>query len=244
MRWLILAAMEEEERAILERLGSQRCHQWIAADRARVRGLQFAMAGGQLTVVRTGIGVVNAALAVSLCCERERPDAIVLLGVGGALTPGLSIGDLVVAHSVLQHDSLSTLDTGDFYKRSGEIVLSADEARRARPRMEADRRLHDWVRSKFPEARSGTLVSGNEFVGRVKRKRELAALAKDALLVDMEGAGVALAADRYGVPFVAAKTVADRLAPDLHGIEHDFTRCLRSSAAHAAEVAAQIYQGA
>jgi len=56
----------------------------------------------------------------------------------------------------------------------------------------------------------------------------------------MEGAGVALAADRYGVPFAAAKTVADRLAPDGSTIESDFSLTLRASAAHAAEVAARV----
>jgi adenosylhomocysteine nucleosidase len=238
-RWLFLAAMEEEERAILDRLGALRCHEWTASDRGRVKGLRFQLPEGQLTVVRTGVGVVNAALALALACEHGRPDAVLLLGVGGALSPELSIGDLVVSRSVFQHDSLSTLDSGDFRKRSGEIVLSDRDARRARPHCAADRRLHDWIRAEFPRARSGTLISGNEFVGRVKRKRELAELAPDALLVDMEGAGVALVADRYGIPFVAAKTVADRLAPDGRAIESDFALCLESSAAHAAEVAAR-----
>lgn len=238
-RWLFLAAMEEEERAILDRLGDRKCHEWVASERGRVRGLQFILPEAQLIVVRTGIGVANAALAVALACERERPEAIVLLGVGGALRPELSIGELVVARSIFQHDSLSTLDAGDFRKRSGEIVLSVTDARRARPHVPADLALHDWIRSEFPASRSGTLVSGNEFVARVGRKRALSELARDALLVDMEGAGVALAARRYRVPFVAAKTVADRLAPDGHGIEHDFARCLKKASAHAAEVVAR-----
>ena len=239
-RWLLLAAMEEEERAIIDRLNGLERRTWTASERGRVSGLRFKLpeSRGELTVVRTGIGVVNAALALALVCEKERPEAVLLLGVGGALRPELAIGELVVARSVFQHDSFSSLDAGDFRKRSGEIVLSESDAKKARPHCHADRNLHDWIRAEFPRSRSGTLISGNEFVGRVRRKRELSELAPDALLVDMEGAGVALVADRYGVPFAAAKTVADRLAPD-GSIESDFSLTLRSSAAHAAEVAAK-----
>jgi hypothetical protein len=50
---------------------------------------------------------------------------------------------------------------------------------------------------------------------------------------------VALVAERYGVRFGVAKTVADRLAPD-GSIDSDFVRCLHSASAHAAQVAARV----
>jgi adenosylhomocysteine nucleosidase len=79
------------------------------------------------------------------------------------------------------------------------------------------------------------VLSGNEFVGTLDRKRAIAALHGEALLVDMEAAGVAQIAHRIGLPFVVAKTVSDRLQPD-GTIESDFRRCLEAAARNAASV--------
>jgi adenosylhomocysteine nucleosidase len=244
--WLLLAAMDEEEEAVLEVLKTYPAREWELSPRAGVRGRLFELGDGRrLGLLRTGIGGANAVLATSLACESSeetRPDAIVLLGVGGALVPELEIGELVVARKVLQHDSLCTFDSGDFLMRSGDLVLTAEQARACDPILPAHAGLVDWLMAEFPDARPGTLVSGGEFAGRTGRKSELASLAPDAILVDMEGAGVAWTAARYGVPFVVAKTVADRLEPD-GTIGQDFVRCLRSSAGHAAVVARRIAQG-
>jgi adenosylhomocysteine nucleosidase len=241
-RWLVLAAMDEERNAISDVLGALPSHDWVASERARVRGRRFTLPGGrQVTLLRCGVGTLNATLATSVVCENERPDAILLLGVGGALRPELEVGDLVVARSVLQHDSFSSLDSGDYRKRSGEIILCEGDARRAQPQCPTHHGLSDWIRRGVPGSRSGTLVSGNEFVARVKRKRELSELASDALLVDMEGSAVAWTSERYGVPFAVAKTVADRLAPD-GTISSDFSRTLKAAAGHAAQVTQLILE--
>ncbi len=50
--------------------------------------------------VVTGVGAVNAAYALTRAIERERPEAIVVCGIGGAYpASGLKIGDVVCAES-------------------------------------------------------------------------------------------------------------------------------------------------
>jgi 5'-methylthioadenosine/S-adenosylhomocysteine nucleosidase len=236
--WLLIAAMDEEEEAILGALAPRPASQVILGRHHQAKRFDLG-ARGVLTLLRSGVGVANAALATALACEKENPDGVLLLGVGGALSPDLEIGDLVVATQVFQHDSFSSLDAGDFHMRSGEYILRPEQADPERPLLASHPALAEWFRHEFPGAKLGTLLSGNEFVGRSERKRKLAGSAKDALLVDMEAAGVAMVAHRYGVPFGVAKTVSDRLTPE-GSIESDFSCCLRSSAAHAAQVAARI----
>ena len=50
-----------------------------------------------LDVVESGIGKVNAAVAVTLLIERYKPDLIINAGTSGAFAEGLKVGDVVVA---------------------------------------------------------------------------------------------------------------------------------------------------
>ncbi len=198
----------------------------------------------RITIVRTGIGPVSAALALSFAQEREPADAVILLGVGGALRPELVVGDLAVSTHVLQHDYFYSFEKGDRRIRAGALILSSEEARGHVAEIAADPALVDWISRAEAASRvfRGPVLSGNEFVGRAGRKRELAALVPGALLVDMEAAGVAQVASRLGVPFVVAKTVADRLDPEV-GIERDFRVALEAACGHAAAAVSAVLAG-
>lgn len=53
-----------------------------------------------VAIVRTGVGPVNAAHAVTLAITRSRPTAIVVCGIGGAYpSSGLGVGDVACAES-------------------------------------------------------------------------------------------------------------------------------------------------
>lgn len=64
---------------------------------ARLRA-RFGDPAGAVRVLKTGVGAVNAAHAVTWAIARERPAAIVVCGIGGAYPgSGLSIGDVACA---------------------------------------------------------------------------------------------------------------------------------------------------
>lgn len=53
-----------------------------------------------LRVIVTGVGAVNAAYALTRAIEHEKPEAIIVCGIGGAYAEsGLRIGDVVCAES-------------------------------------------------------------------------------------------------------------------------------------------------
>lgn len=243
---LILAALAQEEEALLAELtrfaGSQAI---VKTSLSTPMGLGMScvnLGERSIAVVKTGVGSVNAALALLLAYERVPVDSVMLLGVGGALKPGLGVGDFVISTRVLQHDYFYSFDHGDERIRPGSLILSSQEAIGHVAPIDADPQLIGWM--KMAEAKragvkekllTGAILSGNEFVGRLDRKQAVAALLPDSLLVDMEAAGVAQLAHRLGIPFVVGKTVADRLNPD-GSIESDFRACLDAACSHAAAV--------
>jgi 5'-methylthioadenosine/S-adenosylhomocysteine nucleosidase len=239
MNPLILAAMPEEESALLQEWGGP--ESFVKTTLNARLGVGYlepreTANGHRFLIARTGVGPVNAAVAAALICEaRPEIDALVLLGVGGALDPELRIGELVIASSVLQHDSFSSLDFGHPRMRAGSFILNAEDASSHLAALPADEGLRALLAGAFPQARQGGVLSGNEFVGTVARKREIATLHAEALLVEMEAAGIAQVASKLGIPFAVAKTVADRLTPD-GSIESDYRTCLHAAAENAARV--------
>lgn len=232
---LILAAMKEEEQALLSEL--KRFQPTRTLWDAKL-GLETTLVETQnytIRIAQSGIGPVNAALALYSIAQREPLSAVYLLGVGGALTPGLRIGDLVIATHVVQHDSFCSLDRGELRMRSGDLVLT--QWQNSDLRIACDPALAQTLRSVKVEGhvKEGVLLSGNEFVGTPERKKQIAQIDREALLVDMEGCGIALTAHKLGLPFIVAKTVADRLHPD-GTIENDFVSCLKSAAKNAAQL--------
>lgn len=232
---LVVVAMEEEERAIVDVLGGVEAESGEFGARVRVPFRRFFVGDRRITLARSGIGPVNAAMTVVLIAEHAPVDGIFLFGVGGAVSAKLAIGDVVVATEVLQHDSFSSLDFGHARMASGHYLLSEADVAAHSPLRRTDSEGVAWLAEVFRERgfHRGVILSGSEFVGTVERKRAIAALHPEALLVDMEAAGVAHVAERLGIPFLVVKTVSDRLSPD-GTIESDFRRCLASAAANAA----------
>ncbi len=61
-------------------------------------GLPASVGRARLIQVRTGVGLVNAAFALTRCLGDVRPRAIIACGIGGAYPgSGLAIGDVVAA---------------------------------------------------------------------------------------------------------------------------------------------------
>ncbi|MFB9365468.1 nucleosidase [Kitasatospora albolonga] len=142
---------------------------------------EAAHLGGELPVLLTGMGKVNASVALATVLARgERPSEIVNLGTAGALHPGLEGTHLV--SRVIQHD----LDTPVLHSLTGrtfgaEIVFEG-------------------------VADGPVLATGDLFVSDADARDRLAARAH---LVDMEGYAVATAAQRAGVPVRLVKHVSD-----------------------------------
>jgi adenosylhomocysteine nucleosidase len=239
---LVICAMEEEERAVLECLNWDLKREEITVSKQHdCTVTKISLEEKDILISLSGMGNLLAGVNIALITSKFGVDEIFLLGVGGALTSELDIGDLVISKNVAQHDYLSSLDDGNFRMKPGSLLLSKEDAKKHNPLIAADLNLIKRCQKVVHEKKTfvANMVSGNEFVGTSERKRELSSLFKDTYLVDMEAAAVAFLSEKLGIKFVVAKTVADRLLPD-HSIETDFSKFLEYAAKNAAHVMKQV----
>jgi adenosylhomocysteine nucleosidase len=136
---------------------------------------------GGLPVLLTGMGKVNAAVAVAtVLAGAVRPASVVNLGTAGALGTGWSGTHLV--RSVLQHD----LDSAVLRSLTGEGYGEPLDL--------------------LPDGGGPVLATGDLFVSDEDARKRLA---EQADLVDMEGYAVASAARAAGLPVRLVKHVSD-----------------------------------
>ncbi len=234
-----MVAMDSEEDALLAG------HAYTVKEfgrRKKITVKEFNLPHCKVIVGRSGVGLVNAGVLFTMVAEEYPIDAAILLGVGGALDEELNAGDTVIARQVLQHDSMSTLDIGNLFIAPGTYTLSADENNQIDPVIRCDQILVRWVEQVLKNNQyslfQGSILSGSEFAGRTDRKKYLRSLKEDALLVDMEAGAIAQIARSLKIPFVAVKTVSDRVKPD-SSIADDYKVFLKS----AADTSAAVFKG-
>ena len=147
-------------------------------------------AGGEVQIVRMGVGLVNAAHAVTMCLARERPGAIVVCGVGGAYPDsGLRVGDVACA---------DTECYGDLGAASPAGFL--DMKALGFPNVESPVALYNELPMHvFPVPRRVKFVTVSTCTGTDVAARAIEARTGGSV-ENMEGAAVAHVAHLYGVP--------------------------------------------
>ena len=196
----IIGAMEEE----VEQLHAA----MEIGEKTEKAGMAFysgSLEGVPVTIVRSGIGKVNAAVCTQILIDDFGVDAVLNTGIAGSLNPDIDIADVVISSDVLHHD----MDATGFGYPKGQI-----------PRMEvlsfeADKKLikaaSDACREAVPEIgiHEGRIVSGDQFISDKARKDEIV---KDfrGFCTEMEGAAIAQTSYLNGIPFVIIRTISDK----------------------------------
>ncbi|MHC4931161.1 MAG: futalosine hydrolase [Planctomycetota bacterium] len=160
------------------------------AELAHMIGAGGTVAGRSVALVKTGIGCVNAAHAVSLHLARETPGAVIVCGVGGAYPgSGLEVGDVACAESEFYAD-LGAESPGAFLDMEtlGYPVIEGD------PCLFNRLPLH-----RFPTKRRLPFVTRSTCTGTDATALEIATRTGGAV-ESMEGAAVVHVALHHGVP--------------------------------------------
>jgi adenosylhomocysteine nucleosidase len=233
---LIVCALPQEKAAVLKVLGDEYLIKEFGT-KIKVEALEFIKDKIKIIVVESGMGNVNAGVNLALLLNAYPVEQVLLVGVGGALHEDLNIGDLILSDQVVQHDYFSSLDSGDYLMKPGELILSAEQASEMSPLIISCKSLVklEGLNKKLKNSRIAKIASGNEFVGTTKNKKEIYAKTDHCVLVDMEASAIAYLASKANIPFVIAKTVSDHLNPD-GSIETDFVKFLEEAATNAAKV--------
>ena len=237
---LFICALAEEKAALTETLSSM-LKQLIISAPLQLHLEQYQQQHLNIYVCESGMGNVNAGVKLALILASVEIQQIVLIGVGGALTSTLEIGEMVISDGVIQHDYYSSLTQGDYLMRPGELILEPDQAQQYDPIMRSQVSELDLSQLQHPQVkvRYGLIASGCEFVGTAARKQHIHRQCQNALLVDMEACAIAQVANQHTVPFVIAKTVSDKLHSD-GSIGSDFSSFLSNASRNAAIIAGLI----
>jgi len=201
-------------------------------------GMKFVsgrLEGTEAVVVRSGVGKVNAALCAQILADCFEVSAVINTGIAGAVGLEVGIGDLVLSTSALQHD----MDAVAFGYDLGVIPQQECSDFPADPRLL--QLAADCCAACLPDTRvhTGRVVSGDVFVAK-KEQKDFLRSRFDAICTEMEGAAVAHAAWRNGIPYLVVRAISDNA--DACAVE-DYPTFERNAANRAALLVRAMLRG-
>ena len=199
MKLGIIGAMQVEVENLVEKLENSASRN--VADSTYYEG---KLEGLDVVVVQCGVGKVNAAMCVQTLCNLFDVTHIVNTGVAGSLKAELDIGDLVISRDAMYHDfevkalgyphgKVPGMDVVAFPADEKLMTLAFGAAESVNP----------------GHTRLGRVASGDQFICG-KEQKDLIIANTGASCTEMEGAAIAHAAYRNGVPFVILRAISDK----------------------------------
>lgn len=159
-----------------------------------------------VVIVVCGVGKVNAALCVQILIDCFHITHIVNTGVAGSLCNDLDIGDLVIGEDAMYHDF-------DCHSINPLYVVGQVPGLSVRS-FPADKEMVEWAMTAAQQVcpghiKVGRIASGDQFISE-KAQKESIIQNTNAICTEMEGAAIAHAAWKNGVPFVIIRAISDK----------------------------------
>ncbi|MGA7614343.1 MAG: hypothetical protein WBX15_04110 [Thermoanaerobaculia bacterium] len=191
----VIAALPEEIRPFLRRLPHVETRQ-----SGGVTLREGTLGPERVVVAVTGDGAIRAARSLTVILDAVRPRAILGVGIAGALTPGLSVGDLLVSERVCAW-------RGSWFEPDGELLARA-------------------LASGPPSVRGTVVTSDRILVNAGERAHVGRFLGKSGeAAVDMESAEWARVATDRGTPWLVVRSISETAVEDLPDY---LPKCLRA----------------
>ncbi len=200
MKLGIIGAMEEEVAQLKEQM-----REVTVTKKANLEFFDGYLSDTPVTVVRSGIGKVNAGCCTQILADLFSADCIINTGIAGSLDASIDIGDIVLCADALQHD----VDVTAFGYELGVIPRMPVSA------FPADKKLRELAeqlcRKVNPEIKvhTGRIMTGDQFIADHAKKRFLATQF-GGICAEMEGAAIAQAAYNNGLPFLIIRAISDK----------------------------------
>lgn len=197
----IIGAMEEEVSAILSYLENPQTttikhivfHQGTINDKPVV-------------VFQSGIGLVMAAMSLTVCLDHFEITHVINIGTAGGLHPDQKVLDLVIPDRLTYHDfDITPFGNERNFGPKNRFIYTADKSL-----IEAFKPLISHERVWY-----GPMVSGNSFVTSSSQLDDILTHYPQAQCVDMEAAALANVSSAVGLPFIIIRSLSDIVAhPD------------------------------
>jgi adenosylhomocysteine nucleosidase len=198
----LIAAMPEEIRPLIRSVGPV-----TREKHAGFNLYRFRASGKDISLIESGIGATRAAQATRALIDAAAPGVLLNFGFGGAVLPGPSVGDIVVA------DRLLFFKERLFANQAGLAPALTDELAAT---------LEGNCQGTGYRIHRGTFVTTGEIVGKGMLAGLLPAGTANPVL-EMETTGVARVASERKVPLVAVRAISDGADEELGFPIADFT---------------------
>ena len=198
----VVVAMDEEAAPFVAR-ATKRAAQPLTLGPALVYAV--VLEGDPVLIVRTGIGLVNAASAITAVIERFEPSAVISAGSAGGLRSDVNVGDLVIGTDYRYADA----DATAFGYLPGQVPGMPESYSPAAQLVAA---TEDVIGTDQQSVLRGTMLSGGSFVteANVGATREIF---PEALSTDMETVALAQVCATRTYPFLAIRSISDLCGP-------------------------------
>jgi len=192
----------------------------------------------EITVLRCGIGKVNAAVGCAMLIQKFNPSYVINTGSAGGIKKDLKFGDAVISTGLVYHD----VDVTAFNYAPGQLpgqpqIFSVDEkliklAEEAVDELKNEKILPD----SFNHCR-GLIGSGDVFMHEPERIDAVRRLFPDLAAVEMEGAAIAHCCRLFSVPALVIRSLSD-----IAGAESpmSFNEFLPIASKHSAQIVMRI----
>jgi len=214
----IIGAMEKELSLLCEIMGNYNTE--------KIGGFDFftgKMEGSDskksvdVTLLRCGVGKVNAAVGCALLIQRFKPDCVINTGSAGGINKGqgkdnkdLKVGDAVISSGLIYHD----VDVMAFNYAPGQLpgqpqIFPVDEklVKLAEDSVDELRR-ENILPDDFNHYR-GIIGSGDIFMHEPERINNVRKVFPDMVAVEMEGAAIAHCCHLFSVPALVIRALSD-----------------------------------
>ena len=236
---VILTALNLEYTAVRGRLTDLQVH-WHRAD-TRFETGRLGASGCRVALGLAGKGNNAAAVLAERAITEFSPAALIFSGVAGGLWPNIKLGDVVVASQVFAYHGGTSEDDG-LKARPQAWDISHRAAQIAQHLI----RTEEWLAGEPVDGAHPTAHFGPIAAGEIVQDSSVSEEARwirdhynNALAIEMEGAGVALAGHLNGaLPVVVVRGISDRA--DGSKASSDGRNWQPRAAAHAAAFATSL----
>jgi len=201
----IIGAMDEELQLLCEKMGK--------FDAQKISGFEFftgKIENKDVTILRCGIGKVNAAIGCALLIRQFEPVYVINSGSAGGTKADLKVGDAVISSGLVYHD----VDVTAFNYLPGQLpeqpqIFPADEklikcAENAVNELKKELSLP----ADFNYSR-GLIGSGDVFMHDSEHINKVLKTFPSIAALEMEGAAIAHCCYLFSVPFIVIRALSD-----------------------------------
>ncbi|MDR0487172.1 MAG: 5'-methylthioadenosine/adenosylhomocysteine nucleosidase, partial [Treponema sp.] len=201
----VIGAMEDELSLLREIMGkyvTQKIGEFVF-DTGKIEGKD-------VTLLRCGIGKVNAAVGCAMLIQRFEPAYVINTGSAGGINPELKVGDAIISTGLVYHD----VDVTAFNYAPGQLpgqpqIFPVDELLLKTAKDAVDELKREQLLPDSFNHRRGLIGSGDVFMHEPERIAAVRRLFPDVAAVEMEGAAIAHCCRLFSVPVLVIRALSD-----------------------------------